>query len=221
MPVEWWLSLIAAMLAIAVSPGNGAILSMRYGLKGGAFYATPAIIGLQIGLIGVYGLVLCSLMITSKISPRTTNVIALVGGLYLIYLGGKDIWAVRYHPASTSKLMGEMNHQNRQNFISESFGKRIMIGAVTNFTNPKGILFLTAFFPQWLQPNASWTFAQQAVAMGVVAVVIDTTIMHGYAGLASFIRRLLSNAHSYKMIQTVMGAFLVLIGVGMIVARYA
>lgn len=220
MPTEWWLSLSFAMLAIAVSPGNGAVLSMRYGLKGGVSYATSAIAGLQIGLLGIYGIVLLSLMLTTRISTHVLDVIALLGGSYLVFLGSKDILNVWKNVEASFKFKTELEANGRDTY-TENWKKRLTLGALTNLTNPKGILFMTAFFPQWLQVNAPWSLTKQAIAMGCVAVVIDTTVMHGYAYLASIIRHLLVNPAFFRIVETLLGSVLCVMGVCMIVLRFA
>jgi homoserine/homoserine lactone efflux protein len=217
MPLEWWISLIIAISAVAISPGNGAVLSIRYGLKGGVSYTTPVILGLQLGLLGIYGIMLICLMLTTKISPRAIDVIALLGGAYLLYLGGKDIWDAWEHPAEHSKFAARL-HKQQSN--KESIKKRVTIGLFTNLTNPKGILFMAAFFPQWLRPHAEWTLARQAIAMGVIVFIIDFTVMHSYAYLASKISHLLDNPKAFKAIQTALGVLLCLIGIGMVMSRF-
>lgn len=216
MPLEWWFSLITALLAIAISPGNGAVLAIRYGLKGGVAYSRPVIVGLQLGLLCVYGAVLLSLMLSTKISSRAIDVVALLGGGYLIYLGCKDIWGAWTHPSEHSQLAAQL-HKNAKG--KDSVFKRVTIGFLTNLTNPKGILFLAAFFPQWLRPKADWSLMTQALVMGVIVVIIDCTVMHGYAFLAGKIRHLLDNPAAFKVIQTSLGVLLFLIGAGMIISR--
>ncbi|MCD6035642.1 MAG: lysine transporter LysE [Rickettsiales bacterium] len=216
MPTEWWVSLIFAMFAIAISPGNGALLSMRYGLKGGVAYASPAIIGLQLGLLGVYSLVLLSLMLSTRISPSFLDGIALLGGTYLLYLGGRDLWKAWKHHDSPSPLATHIHVSAGK----EAAFKRISIGTFTNLTNPKGIVFMVAFFPQWLHTNAPWSLTQQAIAMGCVAVTIDTFVMHFYAYLASIIRRLLGDPSLFRIVEIILAALLCCIGGGMIMMRF-
>lgn len=206
------------MLAIAISPGNGAVLSMRYGLTGELSYATPVIIGLQLGLLGVYLIVLLSLMLTTHISPHVIDVIACLGGLYLIYLGSRDVLqAVKRQDDSAlaEQLKGSISHMT-----PESVTKRVSIGTLTNLTNPKGILFMAAFYPQWLQVNAAWSLTKQAIAMGCVAVVIDTMVMHFYALLASTIKRLLKHPKAIHILHATLGAFLCLVGITMLLMRF-
>lgn len=219
MPIDWWLSLSLAMIAIAVSPGNGAVLSLRYGLKGGVSYASPAIWGLQLGLLGLYGIVLLCLMLTTRISPHILDGIAVIGGGYLLYLGSRDIWNAWKHPEASSKFQEKLQN-NMGNAPKESWQKRVALGAFTNLTNPKGILFMTAFFPQWLLPHAPWPLAKQAIAMGCVAVIIDSTVMHGYATLASLIRHLLVNKQLFRMIETILGGVLCFMGCCMLLLRF-
>ncbi len=44
-----WLTMSIASIALSVSPGAGAVVSMNYGLKYGFKKAYPAIFGLQAG----------------------------------------------------------------------------------------------------------------------------------------------------------------------------
>lgn len=215
MPIEWWVSLILALFAICVSPGNGAIISMRYGLKGGVSYAWPVIFGLQCGLLGVYAVILTSLMLATKISNQLIDSIALIGGAYLFYLGGRDIYGAR-NLKNNSKFLVQLENKN---IYKESFKKRVATGFFTNITNPKGILFTAAFLPQWLKPDAPLSLAQQAFVIAVISVVIDACVMHSYSFLASSIRHLLASQSAAKATQIVLGAFLCVLGIFMVISR--
>ena len=51
MSFEIWLTLFLAAIAISVSPGAGAVLSMNYGINYGLKKSLWAILGLQFGYI--------------------------------------------------------------------------------------------------------------------------------------------------------------------------
>jgi homoserine/homoserine lactone efflux protein len=82
-----WLTMFLAALAISISPGAGAVVSMNYGLKYGLKKSYPAIFGLQIGyMIQAFIIVIGLGAIISK-SVLILTIIKWIGVAYLVYLG--------------------------------------------------------------------------------------------------------------------------------------
>lgn len=195
-----WIAFVIAGSLIAISPGSGAVLSMSHGLAYGLKKASATVLGLQFGLILV--LVIAGAGVGSLLLASNTafTVVKTVGALYLIWLGIGQWRAKAEAPAvDTAGLAAH-----------PGFGKRVMTGFLTNATNPKGIIFMVAVLPQFIDSRAP--LLPQLAILGVTMVTIDSIVMHGYAALASSMQRFFRDPRAVKVQNRVFGAVLVLMG---------
>lgn len=199
----WFTYAIAAVL-IALSPGSGAVLSMSHGLAYGVRKASGTVLGLQLGLVLVLvvaGAGVGSLLIASELA---FSIVKIVGALYLIWLGLSQ-WRAPVHPAPAA-ASGEV----QQAAAVPPLRKRILTGFLTNATNPKGILFMVAVLPQFI--DNSRPLLPQLAILGATMVVIDVTVMHGYAFLAQSMQRFFRDARSLKAQNRFFGGMLMAMG---------
>jgi len=195
-----WITFVIAGTIIAISPGSGAILSMSHGLAYGVKKASATVLGLQLGLILVLviaGAGVGSLLLASVLA---FTVVKVVGALYLIWLGISQ-WRARAG-ASDVPTAGLAIHP--------TFGRRVMTGFLTNATNPKGIIFMVAVLPQFIAQDAP--VLPQLAILGATMVTIDTTVMHGYALLASSMQRWFRDPRAVKMQNRFFGGVLMVVG---------
>ncbi|MCS0585011.1 LysE family transporter [Massilia pinisoli] len=195
-----WIAFVIAGTLIAISPGSGAILSMSHGLAYGVRKASATVLGLQLGLVLV--LVIAGAGVGSLLLASETafTVVKVVGALYLIWLGISQ-WRSKAQTSAISTA-GLAPHP--------TFGRRVLTGFLTNATNPKGIIFMVAVLPQFIAQDAP--VLPQLAILGVTMVSIDTTVMHGYALLASSMQRWFRDARAVKMQNRFFGAVLMVIG---------
>ncbi|PQO91370.1 lysine transporter LysE [Massilia phosphatilytica] len=200
MSLATWIAFVIAGTLIAVSPGSGAILSMSHGLAYGVKKASATVLGLQLGLVLVLviaGAGVGSLLLAS--GPAFTAV-KIIGALYLIWLGIAQ-WRSKAEVSdvSTAALAAH-----------PSFGRRVLTGFLTNATNPKGIIFMVAVLPQFISNEAP--VLPQLAILGVTMVTIDTTVMHGYALLASTMQRWFRDPRAVKLQNRFFGGVLMAVG---------
>jgi homoserine/homoserine lactone efflux protein len=199
-----WLSFFIAACLIAISPGSGAVLSMSHGLSYGFRKASGTIFGLQLGLLLVLiiaGAGVGSLLLASELA---FNLVKIIGALYLIFLGLMQ-WRSQAGQASDN---GSGPHTEQG--PTPSFGKRVLIGFLTNATNPKGIVFMVAVLPSFISPHAP--LLPQLAILAVTMVSIDLIVMHTYAFTAASLQNFLRDAKAQRLQNKVFGA--VLMGVG-------
>ncbi|WP_296942795.1 LysE family transporter [uncultured Massilia sp.] len=195
-----WIAFVVAGTLIAISPGSGAVLSMSHGLAYGVKKASATVLGLQLGLVlvlAIAGAGVGSLLMASELA---FTVVKTVGALYLIWLGIGQ-WRARAEAAGVSTA-GMAAHP--------SFGRRVLTGFLTNATNPKGILFMVAVLPQFIARDAP--VLPQLAILGATMVAIDSTVMHGYAFLASSAQRWFRDVHAVRMQNRFFGAVLMAMG---------
>ena len=175
MEITTWLAFLAATTLISVTPGAGAVNTMSTAIKCGFVRTLPSIMGLQVGLIIYLVIVAAGLGAVLAASEQAFNLIKWFGAAYLIYLGIMK-WRETGLTATSSN-----NQSRRRSFAS---------AVVVNLTNPKAIVFLAAFLPQFVDPEFSlWP---QYLIMGVTMVFIDILVMLGYSSLALKITPLLT-----------------------------
>ena len=110
----------------------------------------------------------------SKIICRLANVLKVIGGAYLIWLGIK-LW--RSPPISLSADMARAEARGLTLFRS---------GFFTAATNPKGLLFFSALLPQFIDPHRS--LAIQLLMIGATYAFVEFAVEYLYAATAHRIR---------------------------------
>ena len=197
-----WLAYFLAAWLIALSPGSGAVLSMSHGLQYGVRQTTATIVGLQIGLASI--LLVAGAGVGALLLASTTAfmVVKVLGAGYLIWLGVKQWREPVDGAASDAAAPSEP--------AGLSVRQRLLRGALTNATNPKGIVFMVAVLPQFIDPNKP--LALQLAILLVTTLAVDSVVMHGYAFLASRLRALMQSVRARKTQNRVFGG--VLMGMG-------
>ncbi|MEJ5125213.1 LysE family transporter [Comamonas sp. MYb21] len=202
MDLHTWMAYLVAACIIAVSPGSGAVLSMSHGLSYGVRKTSATILGLQLGLLLILliaGAGVGSLLIASE---TAFNVVKIVGACYLIYIGFAQ-WRAK----------GGIVDTQAEQPASGSWQKRALSGFLTNATNPKGIIFMVAVLPQFMTSERPlWL---QLLILAATTLAVDTVVMHGYAGSASVLRRLLRDSRAMRIQNKVFGGLLMLVGMGL------
>lgn len=196
-----WFSFFCAACLIAISPGSGAILSMSHGLAYGVKRASVTIFGLQLGLLLVLfiaGAGVGSLLLASE---TAFSIVKILGATYLIYLGLQQFF---------SKTSSEPSLQIDTKNNCPSAASRILTGFLTNASNPKGIVFMVAVLPNFI--NSQAPVLPQLSILAVTMVFVDTSVMHGYATLASSLQRWMRHPKAQKMQNRVFGSVLVMVG---------
>ncbi len=197
-----WLAYFFASWLIALSPGSGAVLSMSHGLQYGVRQTSATIAGLQIGLafiLLVAGAGVGALLVASA---TAFTVVKVLGAAYLVWLGVKQ-WRAPVHGGQPLDGMAAAAP-------ALTLRDRIAMGALTNATNPKGIVFMVAVLPQFIDPLRP--LALQLVILLVTTLAVDTVVMHGYALIAARLRALLRSASARRAQNRVFGG--VLMGMG-------
>ncbi|WP_432696466.1 LysE family transporter [Marinobacterium sp. YM272] len=196
MPLEAWLALLSASILISLSPGAGAATAMTFGLNHGIRGAAPAVAGLIAGYgtqllivaVGLGGLI--------ATSPLLFQTIKWIGAGYLIWLG-INLWRARGH----LRLDRDTSGRKRQHFIS---------AYLINITNPKGMVFLVALVPQFMDP--ALPKAPQLLVIAATLLFVDWSVMTGYSGLASHLSRWMQNPTALRWQNRVSGSALIIAG---------
>lgn len=208
MDLHVWLAFFAASWVIAISPGSGAVLSMGHGLAYGVRATSATIVGLQLGLsviLLVAGVGVGALLLASA---TAFTVVKVLGAAYLIWLGIQQ-WRA---PVPAVGAGGSVTDA-----VLPSVRRRIALGFFTNVTNPKGIVFMVAVLPQFIDPaRPLWL---QLLILLATSVGVDLVVMHGYAFLASSAQRWMATARARRAQNRVFGGVLLAMGASLLLVK--
>lgn len=190
MDLDTWLIYTAAALGLSLSPGPNSLLVLAHGALYGPRRTLATITGGSVGFLALYALSMFGIGALLQASVTALTAMKWLGGAYLAWLG-VQVWrapplgtelgsAAEAGPASAGAGMT----------IARSAGPGAAVmarqGLLAAATNPKGILFLAAFLPQFVDPTRSlWT---QFLVMAGTFVVIEIAVEVFIASAAHRIR---------------------------------
>lgn len=204
MSPEVLLTFIAACILLALTPGPNMSLilanTLTSGLRGGLVTLAGTTTGLAL-LVGAAAVGMSSVMV---LMSEWFDVIRWVGALYLVYLGARALWQLRRRAAGALAKAG----RNGTNLYFE--------GVLVSLSNPKTLLFLGAFLPQFLDPAADPVPQLSVLAVLFVAVLFAVDV--GYTFAVAKARATLDAAR-LRLLDGAAGILLLLGGLALAMAR--
>ncbi len=134
---------LAALLAGAMSPGPSFVLIARTAMSISRYDAIAASIGMGIGGLIYAILALSGLQAVLGRVPELYVGLKLLGGVYLIYM------AVRIWQGANQALVVDDANEQRQHTLRKS----LLIGLVTQLSNPKTAIVYAGIFAALLPAN--------------------------------------------------------------------
>ncbi len=207
---QFWTFFIAITL-LTFFPGVDSLLvvknSSRGGWKDGVSTSTGICLGLFVhALISAFGI--SALMLQSAVA---FNALKLIGGGYLLWLGGCSLWqSVRGHSPVVYDLptsSGRCFHLSRS--LREGF--------ICNVFNPKALFFYMAFLPQFIDPNRSPLL--QSLFMAAVHFAIAMIYQGVLTLLVCRVKGWFSGGVLGRLLEGVTGVVLVSFGVRIFLER--
>lgn len=174
-----------AALALAATPGPDMLFCFASGVAGGprAGLAAAAGIGAALAVhltaltLGLAGLVAAS--------PVAFDTLRWAGGLYLLWLAWQ---AFRAPPPALRTAAGREGREDTAADLRAVFRR----GVVTCLLNPKLLLFMLAFLPQFVRPEAG-PVAAQFFILGLILMVpglfVNAAVGYGGGGLGQWLLR--------------------------------
>jgi|ERR1700674_187303 homoserine/homoserine lactone efflux protein len=199
MTLSTWLAFFVASWIISLSPGAGALSCMASGLRYGWRRAVWNIFGLQLGIIVALAFVALGIGALITASVWAFTAVKWFGAAYLLYLGIQK-WR-------------EGPHVQTVDTLAERDGSRWALfrqGFLVNVTNPKGLIFLLAVLPQFINPLARQPL--QYLICGTTLVFTDWVVMNGYTMCAAKILRLLREPKQIRWMNKTFGGLFVVAG---------
>src|ERR1700721_3143625 len=136
MSLNLYLAFVAACIALALVPGPVVTLVIANGLRHGTRAALTNILGVQVGLSIVIGIVAIGLTSLMATMGYWFDWVRFAGAAYLIWLGIKLI------RAPVEGVKAETPPPPRGGFFLQGF--------LVALSNPKGLVFFGAFIPHFM-----------------------------------------------------------------------
>ena len=206
MTLETWLAFVVAAWLISLSPGAGVISCMAAGVRFGLARGMWNILGLIVGIMFVLAIVATGLGAILAASASAFATLKWLGVAYLIWLGIVQ-WRAPAVAIDAEASGRDVEGSARQLFLR---------GFIVNATNPKGIVFMLAVLPQFID-TAKPQFLQYLIC-GATLVGTDLVAMTAYTGFASRILRLLRQPDQIRWMNRTFGGLLV--GMGALLATF-
>lgn len=200
-----WLAFVAASVIVLVIPGPTILTVISYSVAHGRRANVPLVAAVALGDATALTFSLLGLGALLATSAVWFTVIKLIGGIYLLYLGGKMLRS----GAATTDL-----------FRPASLGSSWKLFANTYLVtalNPKGMIFFVAFLPQFIDHTGNVSMQLWILASTfVVLATINATLYALFAGSA---RRLLSSSRAQRRFKIVGGSLLSAAGIWSLFAK--
>jgi homoserine/homoserine lactone efflux protein len=173
---------------------------MAAGLRYGFRRAFANIVGLILGIVFVLTIVAAGLGALLIASAVAFEIIKWLGAAYLVWLGIQQ-WRAPVAPIDADATGVGLGGTPRE---------LVLRGFLVNATNPKGIVFMLAVLPQFIDP-ARPQLVQYAICGGTLFFT-DLVVMSGYTGLAAKVLRLLREPHHIRWMNRTFGGLFVAAG---------
>ncbi|MCX6928552.1 MAG: LysE family translocator [Verrucomicrobia bacterium] len=205
MSIKLWFAFVAASAVLLVIPGPTVLTVISYSVAQSRRAHFPVVAGVALGDSTALVVSLLGLGTLLAASAFWFTVLKGVGGLYLLYLGVKLLWA------GTS---------SNDSIVPAVPGSRWRLFANTYLVtalNPKGIVFFVAFLPQFINRRAGVT--HQLWVLAATFVVMATLNATLYAMFAASARKLLSSTRAQRRFNLAGGSILSAAGVWALLAK--
>jgi len=165
MTVEVLIAFIAACLLLGLTPGPNMSLivanTLTTGLAAGLFTLAGTTTGLAV-LVAAAVMGMSSVMVFMS---EWFDVVRFLGALYLVWLGARQLWQF-------------WKAERAQGAPQASRGNCYVQGLLVSLANPKVMLFLGAFLPQFIDPRGD--AVGQLTVLAVLFVLVLAAVDVGY-----------------------------------------
>jgi homoserine/homoserine lactone efflux protein len=203
MELHVYLAFVAATSVMIALPGPSVLLTVAHSISFGWKSALATVAGTAVGIavqlmIAVIGLASLLNMISGAFEW-----LRWAGAVYLIYLGIKQ-WK-----SAGKFLTVDSVAVSRKNLFAQ--------GVVVTVPNPKSLIFIAAFLPQFIDADRP-TGLQLAIIVPTF-LVITFTVTSVWAMVAGNVRDYFQSRRAFQSVLRTTGGLMVIAGVGLTLAR--
>jgi threonine/homoserine/homoserine lactone efflux protein len=176
MTLQTWLLYVAAVAVLTVTPGPAVLMSVSSGMRHGARRTFVSVLGNISALCIIMTVSAIGLGAMLATSEKFFQAIKWFGVAYLIYIGIKTFRSQQssFEVTEESKAVDKIG-------LLRLYVNGFLIGA----SNPKALLFFTAFFPQFINPAAPQL--PQFLTLVATFIAFEMSCLMLYANFAAHI----------------------------------
>jgi threonine/homoserine/homoserine lactone efflux protein len=198
---------LAAVAVLVLSPGPTMLMCMTTALNDGRSSALAAAVGSISAVLGVMTLSALGLGALLAASELAFTMVKVIGAIYLVWLGIKTFCS----NAEAVDLKRATTDSRRR--LRSPYVRGLLVGS----SNPKAILFFTAFFPQFLNPTEP--FAPQYAILALTFVTCEFGVLAVCASGVSAIAPVLRSSWHMRWINKVTGGLFATMGGLLLLSR--
>ena len=188
-----------------IVPGPSMILALNHGIKHGVQKTMVTGLGNLTGNLILASVSMAGLGAIILASTPIFNIIRWLGAAYLIYIGLRSILSKQ-----------TINTDDSQKPVSKKHGL-FATGFLVAISNPKGIVFFTALFPQFI--HIEQTSVSQFIILLFILAVIAIGCFMLYAVSGSSLKNFFANNAIGKYFSKLVGVIFISFGLGLIFSR--
>jgi threonine/homoserine/homoserine lactone efflux protein len=200
----------ATCLLLGLTPGPNMALIIAATLSGGLGGGMATLLGCAAGLAVLVTIAAVGMTSVMLLMAEWFDVIRWLGAVYLVVLGARQLWGwwrTRGREASAATLPAVRGASPATRFLQ---------GLAVSVSNPKVLLFLGAFFPQFVSPGAPP--GPQLLVLATLFVVILTAVDVSYTVALARARARIDLAR-LRTLDALSGALLMIGGLVLATAR--
>jgi len=203
MELHVYLAFVIATTIMIALPGPSVLLTVAHSISFGWQRALSTVAGETMGI--AIQLIVAAIGLTSLLNvvAEAFELIRWAGAAYLVYLGIKQ-WRnasqpLKFDTASVSKT------------------NLFVQGLVITIPNPKSLIFIAAFLPQFI--DATRPFGLQFAFIVPTFLVITFAVTSVWALVAGNVRGFLHSQRAFQSVLRTAGGLMVIAGIGLALAR--
>ena len=197
---------LATAIALLLVPGPAVLYVVTRSIEMGRGGGLASVAGITTGTVVFVALAAAGLSSLLLASTAAFDAVRYVGAAYLVFLGAR-------------RLLGRGLEEEDTEAVPRTRQRAYMQGILVNLTNPKTIVFIFAFLPQFVDPGANHAWLQVCV-LGLSFATLGFLSDSMYALAAGTIAERLRGSNGIAQVQRWFGGS-VLVGLGILAAVWS
>jgi threonine/homoserine/homoserine lactone efflux protein len=206
MSLQILIAFVAACILLGLTPGPNMSLIIANTLRGGLGSGFVTLAGTTTGLALLVAAAALGMSSVMVFMSEWFDVIRWLGALYLVFLGARQLWQYWQRRRNPTQPLPP----------ASSRGGAFVQGVLVSLSNPKVLLFLGAFLPQFVDPAADPV--RQLWVLAVLFVIVLAAVDVAYT-VALARARTTFNAAKLTVLDGAAGLLLLAGGVALAMVR--
>ena len=196
---------LAVTTAYSLVPGPAVLLIVSRSMLFGSRVGAAAVAGISTMNVGFIVLAALGVGVLVEAFPTVFLAVQWIGAAYIVWIAVQTI----RHPVTADQVVAASAGTGP----SRSLRATWLEGIAVQGSNPKAILYLVAFLPQFVDPDAGSVATQMAVLCGL-GTAVDIAVLAGYAWIGGRAVRWITRPGAARVFAWVAGGLLMLAALG-------